>query len=101
MRLVIAIAILAASSCALAQTHYVRPHVTKNGTYVQGHMQTDPDSSKLNNWSTQGNVNPYTGQVGTVNPYNVPQSTYQQPTYTPQVQTPVCGINQYGQYVCH
>lgn len=48
--------------------HYVKPHVTKNGTYVKGHMQTNPNGTKLDNWSTKGNVNPYTGKPGTKNP---------------------------------
>lgn len=49
-------------------SHYVAPHVTKNGIYVEGHMQTNPNGTKLDNWSTKGNVNPYTGQPGTKNP---------------------------------
>jgi hypothetical protein len=48
---------------------YVNGYVRKDGTYVQPHYRTDPDSTKLNNYSTQGNVNPYTGQAGTVDPY--------------------------------
>ena len=40
-------------------------HTTKNGTYVEGHYQSIPNSSKSDNWSTTGNVNPYTGKTGT------------------------------------
>ena len=36
-----------------------------NGTYVQSHYRTAPDGVKSNNWSHYGNVNPYTGRVGT------------------------------------
>ena len=57
-------------------SHAVRGHVTKNGTYVQPHRQTNPDSSRLNNWSTRGNVNPYTGKAGTVNPSAPPPGGY-------------------------
>jgi hypothetical protein len=46
-------------------SHYVSPHVTSNGTAVQGHYQTNPNSTQLDNYSTRGNVNPYTGAVGT------------------------------------
>ena len=46
----------------------------KDGTYVQPHHRTAPDNNRLNNYSTQGNVNPYTGQMGTVNPYTQPQA---------------------------
>lgn len=60
---------------------YVQPHITKNGTYVQGYNRTAPDSNPYNNYSTQGNVNPYTGQQGTVNPYATSQPAYQQPSY--------------------
>jgi len=38
----------------------------KDGTYVQPHHRTNPDNNINNNWSTQGNVNPYTGQSGAV-----------------------------------
>lgn len=44
--------------------HYVAPHVTKNGTYVQGHYRSNPNGTASDNWSTKGNANPYTGEVG-------------------------------------
>ena len=44
--------------------HYVRPHLRSNGTYVEGYRRTDADSSFYNNYSTQGNANPYTGERG-------------------------------------
>ena len=42
---------------------HVKPHVTKQGKVVQGHFRTAPDHTRLNNWSTKGNVNPMTGEV--------------------------------------
>lgn len=48
--------------------HYVRGYTRKNGTYVQPHYQTNPNYTKLDNWSTKGNTNPFTGKAGTVNP---------------------------------
>jgi hypothetical protein len=33
------------------------------GKVVQGHFRTAPDHTRLNNWSTKGNVNPMTGEV--------------------------------------
>jgi hypothetical protein len=45
--------------------HYVSPHTTSNGTYVSGHYQTNPNSTQRDNYGTSGNVNPYTGAVGT------------------------------------
>jgi hypothetical protein len=41
---------------------------------VQPHYRSSPDGSRLNNWSTRGNVNPYTGKPGTVDPYRRPRS---------------------------
>jgi len=52
-----------------AQAVWVRPHVRSNGSYVEGHYRTAPDSNPYNNWSTQGNVNPFTGKQGTADPY--------------------------------
>lgn len=47
----------------------VSGHTTKTGTYVAPHYRTTPDQTKLNNWSSKPNVNPYTGKVGTRDPY--------------------------------
>jgi hypothetical protein len=101
----VAMALAALALPALAQSqHYVQPHVTRNGTFVQGHMQTNPDSNLYNNWSTQGNTNPYTGQSGNVNPYQQqPQQIYQvpQPSQgTSSYGQPVCGTTASGRYVC-
>lgn len=43
----------------------VRGYYRKDGTYVRPHMRSSPDSNFYNNWSTAGNVNPYTGRIGT------------------------------------
>jgi hypothetical protein len=56
----------AVTAPAFAQgEHYVNGYERRDGTYVQGHYQTNPDNTVNNNWSTQGNQNPYTGQYGT------------------------------------
>lgn len=44
--------------------HYVKPYTTQNGTYVQPHYQSNPNGTTSDNWSTRGNVNPYTGRPG-------------------------------------
>jgi hypothetical protein len=49
---------------ALAQVH-VRGYFRKDGTYVRPHYRSNPDGNFYNNWSTKGNVNPYTGEPGT------------------------------------
>lgn len=48
---------------------YKRAYVTKAGTYVAPHYQTAPNRTKVDNYSSKGNVNPYTGKKGTVDPY--------------------------------
>jgi hypothetical protein len=58
---------------AFAKDTYVKPHVRKDGTYVEGHYRSAPNNNQYDNYSSQGNHNPYTGQQGTVNPYPTPQ----------------------------
>ena len=43
---------------------YVRPYVHNDGTAVLPHYRSAPNSSLNDNWSTLGNVNPFTGQKG-------------------------------------
>lgn len=50
-------------------TTHVRGYLKSNGTYVMPYQRTSPNSSRLDNWSTKGNVNPYTGKAGTKDPY--------------------------------
>lgn len=45
--------------------HTVSGYTRSNGTYVRPSHATNPDSTKNNNYSTRGNVNPYTGKIGT------------------------------------
>lgn len=91
--LIFAAILLGVSTAVLAGDVYHKGYVTKSGTYVAPHYQTAPDSSKYNNYSTQGNVNPYTGQAGRVNPepstpsypanngYQAPTNPYDQNPY--------------------
>ena len=51
------------NATAFADVH-VDPYFRSNGTFVQGHYRSDPDGSRYNNWSYNGNVNPYTGKQG-------------------------------------
>jgi len=46
----------------------VKGYYRKDGTYVQPHYRSNPDGNVYNNWSTKGNINPYTGKEGTKNP---------------------------------
>lgn len=38
-------------------------------SFVMPSYRTSPNKTKLDNYSTKGNYNPYTGKKGTVNPY--------------------------------
>src|SRR3569623_970895 len=49
-------------------SHSIRRYVKKSGTFVAPSHATNPNQSKLDNWSTRGNVNPHTGKVGTKDP---------------------------------
>jgi len=44
---------------------YVHGYFRSNGTYVSPHFRSAPDGNFFNNWSTAGNINPYTGMMGT------------------------------------
>lgn len=55
----------ALAGAAYARDVYVNGHTRKDGTYVQPHYRSNPDGNFNNNWSTKGNVNPYTGKAGT------------------------------------
>jgi hypothetical protein len=80
MRSILIVALLASSAMAghrggggghshgtgsSSHDHAVRGYTKKSGTYVAPHRQSDPDRMKQNNFSTRGNVNPYTGKRGT------------------------------------
>jgi hypothetical protein len=54
---------------AFAGDTYVHSYIRKDGTYVQGYHRTTPNSSRYDNYSTKGNMNPWTGKAGTENPY--------------------------------
>lgn len=79
MRIVMAIAGVTATFASATAQQHVDGYTRQNGTYVAPHYRSAPDSSRTNNWSSQGNVNPYTGQQGTHNPYQPPQPTYTNP----------------------
>jgi hypothetical protein len=94
-------AVLVVATCAttlFARDVYVRPHVDRNGTYVEGHHRTAPNRTVDDNYGTRGNYNPYTGETGTERrsyerPYQAP--SYPAPSYGQQ-----CGYTSNGRYVC-
>jgi len=45
---------------------YYKPSI---GRYVAPHYKTSPNKTRLDNYSTKGNYNPYTGKKGYASPY--------------------------------
>jgi hypothetical protein len=45
---------------------------SKDGKLVQGHYRTAPNKTNRDNFSTKGNINPYTKEPGWITPDNVP-----------------------------
>lgn len=52
-------------TCTAASAEHVNGYIRSNGTYVQGYERSDRDNTVTNNYSYQGNQNPYTGTTGT------------------------------------
>jgi hypothetical protein len=67
MKALLTVALIIAVMPAFAQVH-VNGYTTKNGSYVAPHERTAPNKTNLDNYSTKGNINPYTGQPGTKAP---------------------------------
>ena len=45
---------------------YYKPSTS---SYVMPSYRTSPNKTKLDNYSTKGNYNPFTGKIGTKSPY--------------------------------
>lgn len=68
MKLLILAALVATPALA---DQYVNGYIRNNGTYVAPHFRTDANDSRMDNYSTRGNTNPYTGERG-YKPYEAP-----------------------------
>jgi hypothetical protein len=64
MKRALLLSLLIAAPVFAQHTVHVRPSVTKQGVYRPPHVRTSPDHTQRNNWSSSGNVNPYTGKAG-------------------------------------
>ena len=72
---IITILIALMSVIALSQTpQYVNGYYRSNGTYVQGYYRTKANHTIRDNYSTKGNVNPYSGKSGTKTNFRYKQS---------------------------
>jgi len=56
----------------------VSGYYKSNGTYVAPYYRSNSDGNFYNNWSTKGNINPYTGSIGTK---TTPSYNYYTPSY--------------------
>lgn len=69
----------------LAQTNFdhvkVSGYYRKDGTYVQPYFRTAPNATNRDNFSTKGNINPYTGKPGWIDP-DSKYNTFYYSTYT-------------------
>jgi uncharacterized protein (DUF2147 family) len=63
--MIFAAAALALVSTVASANEIVNGYMRQNGTQVQPYWRSDRDGDASNNWSTRGNVNPYTGATGT------------------------------------
>lgn len=79
----IVLSLLFISGISYGADTYVNGYYKQNGTYVQGHYRSAPNDTKLDNYSTRGNTNPYTGSQGTADPYK--QNTYQPQSNNPYI----------------
>lgn len=80
MKSIIALALAAAFATPALADQFVNGYVRKDGTYVAPHVRTTPNTVQYDNYSTRGNINPYTGQRGserdTTYDYKPPKSPY-------------------------
>jgi len=65
MKKIFLLLVVTITSCLAVGDVKVDGYYRKDGTYVQPHYRSDPNGTKSDNWTTKGNINPYTGEVGT------------------------------------
>ena len=101
MKLIITFLVALLYSLPAISDTYVNGYCRKDGTCVQGYFRSSPNSTTIDNYSSRGNANPYTGKEGSrANDYTLEAGNYGggQPIFT----GPKCGqyyINEYGQKV--
>lgn len=61
---ILASILLATVSLHAGADNLTRGYVRSDGTYVAPHIKSEPNQFRHDNYSAQGNRNPYTGQQG-------------------------------------
>jgi hypothetical protein len=73
------------SYSAKAQDTYVDGYYRNNGTYVQPHYRSAPNNNPSDNYSAQGNINPYVNGIGRKKPPSLnnveAENSYKSQTY--------------------
>ena len=77
-KIIFAIALLFALN-GNAQT-FVPGYMKKDGTWVEGYYKTNPNKTIRDNFSTEGNYNPYTGKEGKKKNTEIYVDPYAEPT---------------------
>jgi hypothetical protein len=81
---------LGATAAHAQSSTYVDGYYRADGTYVPGHYRTTPNRTTLDNYGTNPNTNPNTGEPGTRRTRESTESGYSMPsrsTQTPAYQT--------------
>ena len=65
MKIIFTAFLLCLSALLCAANVSVKGYTRADGTYVAPHVRSSPNGTASDNWSTKGNVNPYTGKAGT------------------------------------
>ena len=77
--------VLVVTSTAKAQDTFVDGYYRNDGAYVQPHYRSAPNNNPYDNYSIQGNINPYTGVVGQQKPpsfgYDGGENSFKPQTY--------------------
>ncbi len=63
------VAVLLMAFAAEAGGKRVGGYVKKDGAYVEPYARSESNSTRVDNYSAEGNINPYTGKKGSVDPY--------------------------------
>lgn len=94
--IILALMLTMALSGIASASVYVSGYYRSNGTYVQPYYRSNPDGNFYNNYSTYGNVNPYTGSYGTERypSYNY----YSTPSYSSNYSRSYYGSSYYAGY---
>lgn len=64
-KMLLAVAVVLTFQAPAYADTWVNGYCKSNGKCVKGYWRSDPNSTTSDNYSTKGNVNPYTGKKGT------------------------------------